>query len=332
MLRLVARVIVLSWGGLLALILPFTAHAATQRTQSIALQAGWNAVFIEVEPADTAPAVVFAGAPVEIVSTYYADRSPVEFLRDPAEQAWTDAGWSTWYAPSRQDAFLSKLHAIQANRPYLIKATAAYTLNLLGEVKFSSLEWQPNSLNLVGFHVDPAAPPTFATFFAGSEAHTGQSMYKLVSGHWKPVTNLSGEPVRAGQAYWVGCAKGSIYQGPLTVTIPYGDKLDFGAQASVQTIQLVNTGTVPLAITVTDSGQTLPQAYRVYDPITGETTYHGLPPSLNLGTIEAGGTTSLTLMVKREQFTQSKQSTVLKIAADNGVVIHLAVTADKLAD
>jgi len=306
--------------------------AGTVRTQSIPLQQGWNAVFVEVAPSDPDPAVVFDGAPVEIVATHFADRSPTQFLRDPDEQPWTASGWSVWYAASRPDAFLSKLHAIQANRPYLIKATAAYTLNLFGEVKFRPIVWQPNSLNFVGLHTDPGAPPSVGAFFAGSNSHAGQRIYKLVDGRWTLVTNIGGEPLVPGQALWVGCAQGSAFQGPLTVTIPFGDRLDFGAHVGAQTIGFSNAGTVPLAVTLTDVGQSLPLACRVFDLTTGETTYHDLPGVLDLGVLEPGASTSLVLMVKREEFTQATPGTVLKIATDNGVLIHLAATAETRAD
>ena len=303
--------------------------AATVRTQTLQLQPGWNSVFIEVEPTDVNPATVFAGAPVEIVTTYYPDMSPVEFVRDPDEKPWMDSGWSTWYAPGRADAFLSKLHAIQANQPYLIKMSAAHTLSIEGEVKLKPLFWQPNSLNFVGFHVASSGAPTFEQFFDGSEAHAGQRIYKLANGHWKLVTNVSGEEIAAGQAYWVFCAKGSAYQGPLTVAIPYGDTLDFGAQSTIQPLSLTNTGTDPLDVTVADLGQTLPMAYRVYHLDAGETTYTDLPASLDIGTIDPGETHILSLLVKREDFTADEQSTVLKITTDNGVVFYMAVKAQR---
>ncbi|NOY80784.1 MAG: hypothetical protein GXP31_07240 [Kiritimatiellaeota bacterium] len=304
--------------------------AATVRTQTLQLQPGWNSVFIEVEPTDVDPSAVFAGAPVEIVTTYFPNTSPVEFIRDPDEKPWTDSGWSTWYAPSRSDAFLSKLHAIQANRPYLIKLNAACTLSITGEVKFNPIFWQPNSLNFVGFHVDAASPPTFEQFFSGAEALEGQRIYELVNGHWKLVTNVSGEDIVAGRAYWVYCAKGSAFQGPFTVAIPYGDTLDFGSQATVQTLTMTNTGTEPMGVTLADLGRTLPMAYRVYNPDAGETTYTDLPASLDVGTIEAGQTYTFTLLVRREDFTRGEQSTVLKITTDNGICLWIAVKAKRL--
>ncbi|MCK5804811.1 MAG: hypothetical protein KAI66_18380 [Lentisphaeria bacterium] len=301
--------------------------AQTVRTQTIELQAGWNAIFIEVEPAAPAPADVFEGAPVEIVSTYFADKSPVEFIRDPDEQSWTDSGWSTWYAPERDDAFLSKLHAIQANQPYLVKMSAAHSLIIEGEVKFKHLVWQPSSLNFVGFHVHGTSPPTFETFFADSTALAGQRVYKLVDGHWRIVTNPTGETIQAGTAYWVYCKKGSAHQGPLTVAIPYGDSIDFGGRSTIQTINMTNTGTDPVDVTITDLGRTLPMAYRVYDPDTGETTYTDLPASLAIATLDPGGSYTLSLLVKREDFTEQEQSTILKIATDSGVILHVAVLA-----
>lgn len=308
---------------------PLIARADTTRTQTIQFQKGWNAVFIEVTPENVDPGVVFDGAPVEIVATYFTDMASVQFIADPDEEAWTDSGWSVWYAAARPDAFLSNLHAIQANQPYLIKMSSEYTLSLEGEVKLRPVTWQPKSLNFVGFHVVPSGAPTFEEFFSGSEAHTGEKIYKLVNGHWRAVTNVMGEAIEAGRAYWVQCSKGSTYQGPLTITIPYGDTLDFGEQLTVQTLSLSNTGTVPMDITITDLGETLPLAYSTYDLETGQTTYTDFPADMTLDTLDEGKSCTLRLHVRRENFTTDKQSTILKISSGNGVVVYLAVTAQR---
>lgn len=47
--------------------------------------------------------------------------------------------------------------------------TSADETPLLGEQ-----EWGTDSFNLVGFAVDPPAPPTFGSWLNGSPAHAGQ--------------------------------------------------------------------------------------------------------------------------------------------------------------
>ena len=80
------------------------------RTQTLALSAGWNAVYIEVDPADPAPAAVFAGVPVDAVATHDAVPSTAQFVQNPDADLSLAQGWAVWYAPSRPDAFLSNLY------------------------------------------------------------------------------------------------------------------------------------------------------------------------------------------------------------------------------
>ena len=85
------------------------AQASTLRTQQIQLQKGWNAVFLEVFPVASAPEAVFSNAPVSIAAAYFPLPNSVEFVRDPSRINWKKEGWGVWYAPRREDAFLSNL-------------------------------------------------------------------------------------------------------------------------------------------------------------------------------------------------------------------------------
>src|SRR2546425_13345257 len=82
----------------------FGAASGTLRTQQIQLHAGWNSVFLEGYPQDTAPGVVFSNAPVTIAATYFPLANSVEFLTDPVRINWKKEGWSVWYAPRRSDS------------------------------------------------------------------------------------------------------------------------------------------------------------------------------------------------------------------------------------
>jgi hypothetical protein len=147
-------------------------------TQSITLKPGWNAVFLEVQPEPRTPVAVFQGVPVESVWTWHERSSPVEFIQDPAEGLWGKPGWNVYYKTPR-DAFLTNLYAIQANRAYLVKlgGTQQVTWTVSGRPAPPRIAWVPDSFNLVGLPVDPAAPPSFQSFFAPSSAHAGQPVY-----------------------------------------------------------------------------------------------------------------------------------------------------------
>lgn len=193
------------------------AGADALRTQTLALEEGWNAVYLSVDPLETHPAAVFAGTPVDIVASYDGSTLARQFASNPSANLMAELGWGVWYAPSRDDNFLSTLAAIRGPQAYLLHATEAATMALRGAVSAEPMVWGPDAYNFAGYTLHPTAPPTFAQFFNPSEAHQGQAIYRLVNGAWKKVQNPATEPMRSGEAFWVYCSGSSTYQGPLEV-------------------------------------------------------------------------------------------------------------------
>lgn len=126
-----------SWAGLT------TAWGDATRVQSISMRAGWNAVFLEVQPEASKPAEVFAGLPVESVACFVPGRLEAQYLRNPGDAPWRDEGWAVWHAPSRAEAFLSNLYDIQAGRALLILANADFDWTITGEAPSSPLQAWP---------------------------------------------------------------------------------------------------------------------------------------------------------------------------------------------
>jgi hypothetical protein len=137
------------------------AASEPSREQVVVLTKGWNAVFLEVDPLEWAPAAVLSGMPVDIVARYFTLVTPVQFISDPADEPWKTKGWGVWYAPGREDAFLTNLHAIQGNQCYLVHAKKAMTWRISGVVRPRRTSWKTDSFNLFGACVDAAGPPTF---------------------------------------------------------------------------------------------------------------------------------------------------------------------------
>jgi len=205
---------------LAGLALAGTLRAQTLLTQILELQTGWNAVYIEVDPAEPAPAAVFAGRPVDAVATHDAVPAGGQFVKDPGADLALAQGWAVWYAPSRPDAFLSNLYEVQGAKAYLVHATTNATLALSGEVPPALAAWQPDAFNFVGFPLQDSGAPTFAQFFAGSSAHSPGRIYRLVEGKWRQVLDPGAESMRAGEAFWIHCKGASDYTGPLQVSTP----------------------------------------------------------------------------------------------------------------
>src|SRR5262245_26452000 len=89
------------------------AWAGAQRTQTFQIRAGWNAVFLEVQPAAAKPTELFANLPVETVACFTPGRLEAQYLRNPGDAPWREEGWTVWHAPARPEAFLSSLYEIQ---------------------------------------------------------------------------------------------------------------------------------------------------------------------------------------------------------------------------
>ena len=190
--------------------LPSTVRAQNF-TQSITLQPGWNAIWLEVQPEDNRCNVVFSNLPIASVWTRLERLSYVEFIQNPSEAAFNEAGWQHWVPPNREAAFLNNLFAVQANDAYLIQCTNASPVNwnLVGRPSLRKPEWVPDSFNLRGLPVDPATPPSFLNFLRHSAAHFDSStsqlrpVYRLnsASGQWEQVS--SSDTVQSGAAYWI---------------------------------------------------------------------------------------------------------------------------------
>ena len=87
-----------------------------QRIQTIELAAGWNAIFLEVDPPDPTPGALFAGTPVEIAAGYQVRSTAAQFVSNPGADLFRRAGWGVWYASTRPDAFLKNLDGVNGRQ------------------------------------------------------------------------------------------------------------------------------------------------------------------------------------------------------------------------
>lgn len=302
------------------------------REQSVVLTKGWNAVFLEVDPVENSPTTLFADVPVDIVARYFRLVTPVQFISDPADEPWKTKGWGVWYAPDREDAFLTSLHAIQGNQCYLIHAKEATTWQVTGVVRYRRTSWKTDSFNLFGACVDPSGPPTFGQFYSGTEGKIGTRIYRLTEGKWAKINNPQSTTMRPGEACWVFCSGQTDYQGPLNVTVAGGDGLDFGTKGTRQEIAIRNALPVPATLSVTTvapsgGGTELPLNQVVRDLSLAETRYPAVASLLAVPTLAAGTETQITFQLRRERMSAAEQSTLLRITSDSGAVVWLPVKA-----
>lgn len=315
--------------AVLLLFCAVTTGAIAATTQSINLQPGWNAVYLEVQPDSKAPATVFKDLPVESVWTWYDRNSSVEFIRDPSEGLWAQPGWSV-YTTSPEKAAAINLFAIFANRAYLIKlgGTQNVTWTVTGTPATGTTNWTPNSFNLTGFHVNPAAPPSFTTYLSSSPSHKDQAVYRLsTQGAWELIANPAATAIKSGEAYWVYCSGASTYQGPLTVHA-LGGAIDFGKTSAKSSITLTNNTAETRTVTITFKPSADWFTYQHFNSGTGY--YEYLKLDTKTIQLSAGRQTNLWLAVRRELFTtgQYQGSGTLEITDDIGSRSMIPVSAE----
>lgn len=320
------------WALLAAVLTTAAPVQAQTRQQTLNLRAGWNAVFLEVEPLDASPLAVFTNTPVEIAARYFPRTSSVQFISNPGDAPWNEPGWGVWYAPARPESVVSSLHAIHGQTAYLVRASADYTWRVTGKAAFSRMRWQADSFNLTGFSLDEQSPPTFERFFAGAEGRIGQRVYRLdASGKWQPVTLPAATTMTSGEACWVYCRGKTDYQGPLDLRTPGLDGLDFGSSGSQMTLGFLNTSpeAATLAVEVVEGGGDLPLAQVVQDLSSLQRSYPDLQPLTPLPALLPGQRSELSLQARREAMTAAVQTRLLKITSSQGVRFWIPVRAER---
>ena len=109
----------------LALLLGPLSVSAQSITQTFSLRAGWNSIWLEVQPANNSISNVFAGLPVASVWTYLTPDSTVQFIRDQNEVPFNEPNWGRYFPAGQPESFLTSLFAVHAHRAYLVKLTSA---------------------------------------------------------------------------------------------------------------------------------------------------------------------------------------------------------------
>jgi hypothetical protein len=310
----------------LCLLLPISAGAA-ELEQTIELRPGWNAIHIGLEPTDKDIASVFAGIPVASVWRYRPDPDGAQFIRDPSEGLENVDGWFAWFPEPRPESFLTNLFSIDGNSAYLVRLDGSTTRNLVvrGTPRFLPPRWTPNAFSLIGLPVSPTNRPSFADFFAASEAHQGQPVYALsAGGQWQRVTSPGSTLIEPGRAYWIYTEGSSRYQGRLHVVLDQGESLEYSAALDQIRLVLRNFSELPGSFQLRRiGGGAMPLTFLNEDAETGESGWPDLQQSLVVEA-PAGGDVFITLGVRRGEFTADRMDEVLEITDELGQRVLLA--------
>lgn len=325
-------------------------------TQTLTLSPGWNAVFLEVQPANPDCDAVFAGIPVESVWAWNRRYSSVQFIQDSAQLVPGQPDWLT-YLPADQAARATRnLFVLQGARPYLIKLKSGATttnLTLIGQPIVRTPDWLPDSYNFAGFSLSPGSTPTFQDFFSGSAAHAGQPVYRLnASGQWTLVSNPSTTTMQAGEAFWVYCKGASTFSGPVQLTLEQRDGLLYGHVQTEETVRIQNNSTSIRTISVQELSSlappganfpvlagAVPLSYFKVDATNNQFGWFSLPNPLQKLSLQPGQEWTLRLEVNRPQmapFTPPATNSgvlyqsVLQISDNAGVRLLVSVSSEGL--
>lgn len=116
--------------------------------QAFALRPGWNAIYLEVEPADRSPAAVFNNGAIKQVWSSFAGDSAVGYITSP-DETWNDGVGRRYVPANRPEAVVTDLFSIFGNRAYLVEVggTTSINLTVTGEPARVRRSWTGGSLN-----------------------------------------------------------------------------------------------------------------------------------------------------------------------------------------
>ncbi len=306
------------------------------RSQRLRLDKGWNAIYLEVDPVQPSPAVVFDGLPVDIVAAHSVGSRTAQFSSNPSADILRAHGWHAWYAPHRADAFLSMLFSLNGATSYLIHSLEEVSLEVVGTVPPRNVRWVPNAYNFVGFSVDDRGGPTFEQFFAGSPAHRLGKIYRLRNGTWRKVQDPAAEVMRSGEAFWIYTEGRSRYEGLLeTSTFSTMGLMILPTKSS--SVVLRNHAPHPLNVVVehvVERNDNLDLSLRVRGldsdrPRSMRTVDMPLDPgawSHPLPVLEAGAGLRLPLTIAHESAPTGVRHSLLRFRTDMGTVSYVSVT------
>ena len=296
--------------------------------QTFNLRAGWNAIWLEVEPQDPDINTVFRFVSnLESVWTFASTVSAVDFIQDPTEPVWNRDRWLVHVPTNRVESLNNNLFKVLGNRAYLVKVSAPATLVVQGEPKLRFPKWTPDAYNFRGFPIDPTGPPTFANFFRFSPAHYNitqqrlQKIYQLnAAGQWTLVNPT--DLMKYGEAYWVYTLGASEFIAPLSVSLDFGDGLDFSTAVTDSTLHLQNIGTTVRSATVRDMG---PGGLLTYQLNTTPSSWGQLPTPFTQ-TLGANGSYNLRLATTPDYLsTATHFETIVRVTDNQGTRFHIPV-------
>lgn len=291
---------------------------------TITLNKGWNAVYLEATPEISALDEFFADKDVTRVASYqreaykataqYDSEGNIRNQKPISYLVWEKEGTST-------------LKNLRGGNCYLVYATTAQTITYLGIPVAPQMTWRDTASGEMAALVAPSLPAgtsvTAAEYFAEGP-YDKKGVYEILGAQETApqfLPSLGAKPkVTSGKAYALGATQTTDWPGVLDVRGDAGDALHFAAGESVATLMIANRGTKTRTVKV--------------ELLASAKTSEILPPISGLSTnvtIEAGQRTLLKATLDRSALDKTATYAGVVAVSDLGgtkMRVRLPVTAD----
>lgn len=254
-------------------------------TESISLNAGWNAVYLHVDAShDTLENQVWAdnSNPIQEIWLWVPTPTTGQFVQSPQEPLPSSSQWASW---KRAASPSSQLHRLIGNAAYLVYVdpnTASYTWNVRGKPVAPKYQWTTTGLNFLGFPTVPSGTPYFDAFLSlCPELQQNAEIYHYPGGELGPgnpsrIFALRTTQVTRGKAFWI--RSGNLfnrYFSPFEIVWSGENGIHFGQKLGVVSFRLRNLTAQALTVTA--------QVLASEAPPSGQTSIVGVPPLLVRG-------------------------------------------------
>jgi hypothetical protein len=262
-------------------------------TQTNQLKAGWNAVYLHVDPSHTTlDAMIGAdGAnPIQEVWLWRPTPGTAQFVTSPQIPSASPEQWIGW---TRASAGVPPLQRLGGNVACLVRvdpAIANYSWKVLGRPVPPRYEWTSSGLNFIGFPSATPVPPSFDALLSRQpELLQSAEIYRYPGGEMGPgnpvrVSAFRTTPVNRGEAFWVRSGQGfNRYFAPFEMDLQSSGGIEFGDTVGQNRIRLRNLTSAPLTVNL--------ELLSSETPPVGQPAILGLPPVLLRGALVASNLT-----------------------------------------
>ena len=224
--------------------------SASHVEETITLSEGWNAIYLEATPEESACSEFFSGMPVTKVQSYQSDAydDTAQYDSEGKEKVQKPISFYQWISDAED---ISTLKSLTGGSVYLVYATNACTRTFYGVPKVPFQRWRAASaseglLNFAGVSIATDSKPSAAEYF-GEGPYGESGLVYSIGGTgdaptMRPMSIFGRSPkLSAGTAYALSAASAGDWGGVIRVS-GLGS-FDFDTGYTKSSITVINAGT-----------------------------------------------------------------------------------------